>query len=232
MSLEPLTDDLWIADHPHRMPGGIDLPTRMTVVRLPSGDVWLHSPIPIDDALAGQLESIGPIAHVVAPSRMHDLFTAAAMSRWPNANLWTSPTLPDAHPDWKVVGTLAGGPPDAWGGVLLAQHIDRAPRVDEVVFLHVPSRTLIVTDLVFNLHDSPNWQSRLLLTVVGAKDRFAMSRSWRWLFSKDRVATRQSLESVLAWDFDRVVMCHGRVLAVGGPAALRDTVDAVLGSPA
>lgn len=229
MALIALDDDLWIVDHPHRMPGGLDLPTRMTVVRLPDGTLWLHSPVPVDDETARALEALGPVAHVVAPSLMHDLFTSSAMARWPQASLWTSPALPERHPEWSVTGTISEKAPDAWGGALQVHAIAGAPRVDEVVFHHAPSRTLIVTDLVFHLYDPPNLQSRLMRALIGAQDRFAVSRSWRWVFSKDRQATRRSLDPVLAWDFERVVMCHGRVLEAGGREALRQAADRVLG---
>jgi glyoxylase-like metal-dependent hydrolase (beta-lactamase superfamily II) len=41
------------------------------------------------------------------------------------------------------------------------------------------------------------------------------------LLIRDRRAARQSLERILAWDFDRVVVAHGDVLEAGGRGALR-----------
>jgi hypothetical protein len=38
---------------------------------------------------------------------------------------------------------------------------------------------------------------------------------------RDRAAARRSLETILAWDFDRVVVTHGRALETGGREALR-----------
>ena len=37
---------------------------------------------------------------------------------------------------------------------------------------------------------------------------------------RDRAAARQSLEQILAWDFDRVVVAHGDILDSGGHQAL------------
>jgi hypothetical protein len=42
------------------------------------------------------------------------------------------------------------------------------------------------------------------------------------LLIRDREAARDSLERILAWDFDRVVVAHGDVLENGGHAALRE----------
>jgi hypothetical protein len=41
------------------------------------------------------------------------------------------------------------------------------------------------------------------------------------LLIRDRRAARESLERILGWDFDRVVVAHGDVLASGGREALR-----------
>ena len=41
------------------------------------------------------------------------------------------------------------------------------------------------------------------------------------VMTRDRAAARESLEGILAWDFDRVIMAHGRVLPNGGRDALR-----------
>jgi hypothetical protein len=41
------------------------------------------------------------------------------------------------------------------------------------------------------------------------------------LLVRDRAAARRSLERILAWDFERVVVAHGAVLESGGREALR-----------
>jgi hypothetical protein len=33
---------------------------------------------------------------------------------------------------------------------------------------------------------------------------------------RDRVAARQSVDRVLQWDFDRIIMTHGEVVETGG----------------
>jgi hypothetical protein len=48
----------------------------------------------------------------------------------------------------------------------------------------------------------------LFLRIVGAWRRTAQSRMWR-LLTKDREAAARSVEDVLSWDFDRLVMAHG-----------------------
>ncbi|MBW2399010.1 MAG: hypothetical protein JRG80_07020 [Deltaproteobacteria bacterium] len=45
----------------------------MTVIRLENGDLWLHSRVaPTDDRVEAPL-AIGPVGHIVAPSKFHQL---------------------------------------------------------------------------------------------------------------------------------------------------------------
>jgi glyoxylase-like metal-dependent hydrolase (beta-lactamase superfamily II) len=58
------------------------------------------------------------------------------------------------------------------------------------------------------------------MRLLSSYGRFGPSRLDPFLI-RDRRAARQSLERILAWDFDRVVVAHGDVLENGGPDALR-----------
>ena len=64
--LRSLGESLWCVDHEQTLPGRFHMPTRMAVVRLPGGGLWLHSPVPIDDRLAEELAELGPVRDIVA----------------------------------------------------------------------------------------------------------------------------------------------------------------------
>jgi hypothetical protein len=217
MRLVAVADDLWTVEHPMRFPGGVHLPARMTIVRLPDGDLLLHSPIPIDDALAAEIDALGPVAHVIAPSLMHHAFVPKALARYPQALLTAAPGLAEKCPELPVADVLADEAPPAWAGVIDQVVIRGAPRLNEVVFLHRPSRTLIATDLVFNVRAPRGWTTGLLLRMMGTYGRLAQSRLWRF-YTKDRAAVRQSLEKIVAWSFQRVLPGHGELFDGGAPA--------------
>jgi hypothetical protein len=69
--LKPVAEGLWIVDSGPLSAYGLALPLRMTVVRLSSGDLWLHSPTRFDGELKREMEKIGPIRHLVAPDIAH-----------------------------------------------------------------------------------------------------------------------------------------------------------------
>ena len=48
---------------------GVHFPCRTTIVQLETGGLLLYSPGPVDESTALAIEAIGPVEHLVAPSR-------------------------------------------------------------------------------------------------------------------------------------------------------------------
>ena len=61
----------------------------------------------------------------------------------------------------------------------------------------------------------PAGRARLFCWLVGASGRFGPHRIIR-LGIRDRGAARASLDRILQWDFERVIVTHGDVLEHGG----------------
>ena len=219
--LRPLAPDLWVAERTFRN-GLVDLAVRMTVLRQRDGSLLLHSVVELDRALRAELDALGPVRSIVAPNLHHHLFAADYPTGYPDARLYAAPGLPLKRPDLKFAEELTDIAPAAWR-TDLEQHLFRgAPFLNEVVFFHPASRTLVLTDLVMNVaKGDAHGAARLFFLVVGAEGRFGPHRLLRYLFIRDRAAARGSVERILAWDFDRVVMSHGRVLDTGGRDAFR-----------
>ena len=103
--------------------------------------------------------------------------------------------------------------------MLDARRVDGCPSMNEWVLLHRPSGTLIVCDLIFNIHAVKRWSASLIFRMVGAWKRCAQSRMWRF-FVKDRAAAAASLKAIMAWDFERIVLAHGDVIEADASEAL------------
>src|SRR3712207_902440 len=69
--LKPVAENLWIVDSGPQEAMGLSLPVRMTVIRMGNGDVWLHSPTRYNAELRREIETLGPIRHLVAPNIAH-----------------------------------------------------------------------------------------------------------------------------------------------------------------
>ena len=211
--------NLWSAEQEIGWQGGlISIPVRMTVIRLGNGQLVLHSPVDISRELHAELDALGPVGFIVVPEA-HGRFAEAASQAFPSARLMAAPGAPSRRKSLAFHDSLADQPPAAWAGHV-ESHLVLGFPLHEVVLFHRPSRSLVLTDLCFNIRRSSSRVARLFFRANGMWQRFGPSRILRRVVT-DRAAFRRSLERVLRWDFERIVPGHGDVLEHGGPAALR-----------
>lgn len=211
--LHPIAPDIWGIEDDLFMPGGLHFPVRMTVVKLPDGGLLLHSPVKIDDARAAALAELGPVKHIVAPNALHHLFFGEAQARYPDALSWAAPGLAAKRDDLRFDRTLdpTGSEPTPWSDVLESRFVDGIPWANETVFLHRPSKTLLVTDLFFNMQSPANRRSRFFFWLLGVLGRPRQSPLLR-MQTKDRAAAANACRGILEWSFDRAVPAHGPVV--------------------
>ena len=65
--LTELSENIWIANASQKVMG-FEFGTRMTVIRLGSGELFLHSPIPINERLKAEIDALGGVKYIVAPN--------------------------------------------------------------------------------------------------------------------------------------------------------------------
>jgi hypothetical protein len=210
--LQQLADDLWVATRPLKIIVG-DIGTRMTVIRI-AQELLLHSPVALDASTQEALDRLGRVRWIVGPSKAHHLFLGDWVRAYPSAELWGAPGLAEKRTDLHFDHVLDDAIAAPWRGGLLHTLVRGMPRVNEVAFFHPSSRTLVLTDLAFNVPRGAR-NARLFHRLVGATGRFGPHRLVR-LAIRDRAAMRASMKEVLLWDFDRVVVTHGDVLETGG----------------
>jgi hypothetical protein len=217
--LAALGDGIWIEERPQRF-YGLEVGTRMTVMRLADGNLLLHSPVPLDAALRRELDAVGTVRYVVAPNRVHHLYAGDVAESYPGARLWIAPGLERKRPDLAYVAILGDEAPAEWRGEVDQTFFRGRPYENEVVFFHRASRTLVLCDLAFNFGPRAAAPTRWLMRLMRSYGRFGPS-TLDPLLIRDRRAARASLERILDWDFDRVIVAHGDVLERGGREALR-----------
>jgi hypothetical protein len=222
MTLVPLDDGLWSATCAQTL-YGIQLGTRMTVVRLAGGGLLLHSVVPMTGALRAAVEPLGPITHIVLPDLYHHLHVGPWSLAFPKARIHAPPGMAKKRPDLRIDAELSEHPHPDWSTDLKPLFIAGCS-LRETVFLHPRSRTLIAADLIENFHGSEHWPTRLYLRIAAIDRGPGFSRLLRWLY-RDRPRARASLERLLAEDFDRIVPCHGQIIAHGGKEGLRLAYD-------
>jgi hypothetical protein len=83
--------------------------------------------------------------------------------------------------------------------------------VEEVEFLHRKSRTLILTDFLQNYHAEEGDLVGNIVKKIGGVLNGGVPLDVRLSFT-DRRLGREALARLLSWDFDKLIVAHGRCL--------------------
>lgn len=198
---------------------GVKLPVRAIVVQ-EGKRVILISPIGFDEEQVHKIRALGEVTDIVEPNLYHHVYLSPAMKLFPKATIWGSPGFKEKRPDvqWKILTK------DAWphADILQMHFLEGAPNFNEVDFFHPATRTLIVMDLCFNMKQPAGWAAPML-KLLGNYDGLAVSRVFKFL-TKDKSAMKNSIQKVLQWDFDRIIMGHGEVVESNGKPQLMEVL--------
>lgn len=226
-TLKPVDEGLWVIDGPAIRFYGMPFSTRACVVRLANGDIWVHSPTWLSDGLRDEVAALGPVAHLVAPNWIHYAYVPEWQAAFPDALAWAAPGVAKraAKKGMAIrfdadLGERAEAP---WAGEIEQMIVEGSPIHREVVFFHVASKTLILTDLIenFEAHKLP-WWMRLLTRVAGIADPDGkMPPDMKASFAGHRDQLRAAVERMIAWGPERVILAHGRWYERDGVAELK-----------
>lgn len=225
-TLKPVAEDIWIVDGPVIRFGPallkMPFPTRMTVIRLASGELFIHSPTALVPELKAEVQAIGKPRFVIGPNRIHYWWIPEWRKAWPEAQIYLAPRIKeqaDGRIDLPAIelDRDAGYPWDAEIATLPVA----GSFMTEVVFFHFASRTLVLTDLIENFEPRKLGPfTRLLTWLGGARDPDGQTpRDMRLTFAKPQV--KAAVEKMISWNPERVILAHGRWYETNGVAELR-----------
>ncbi len=208
--LERFAEDVWIEHRPLRFLG-VETGTRMTVVRLPDGALFIHSPVALDPATREAVDALGPVRAIVAPSLFHHLYVGDWARAYPSASVSATPGLEKKRGDVAWTGILGDEPAPDWRGALDQVHFAARTMENEVIFFHPRSKTIISCDFMFNLAAHPAPLTRIVARLFGQSEP---GPTWleHVMMRKTRAAGREQIDRVVAWGAERLVLAHGDVI--------------------
>jgi hypothetical protein len=214
--------EIWTADGPEVVAIlGFHYPTRMAVVRLSGNDLFVWSPVALTSDLQAATDALGTVRHLVAPNSLHHVFIADWKRAYPDARTYATPGLQakrkDIAFDENLESARIAGWPEEIEHVLMPNGI-----TNEVVFFHRPSGTVIFTDLIqqFPSRWFSGWRAVVAKWDLMLGPEPSVPRKFRMAFT-DRRAARDSLERILDWPAEKVLMAHGTPVAENGRAFIR-----------
>ncbi len=231
-TLKPVAENVWIVDGPLIRFGYLGLkfpfPTRMTVIRLKDGSLWLHSPTDLTPSLKNEIDALGPVRHLIAPNRIHYWWLGDWAAAYPNAQTYAAPGVKKQA---RQHGRFAGYQHDLTTETAMTMAPDEIDMLvvpggylSEAVFFHRASRTLILTDLMQNYERSKIASPffRFLSRLSGAADPDGkMPFDLRLTFFGYRRQLAEAVRTMIAWAPERIIIAHGRWYAADGAAQLR-----------
>lgn len=224
--LEALGPELWVAEGGIVSFYGIAYPTRMAVVRLADGGLWVWSPINLTDEIEREVATLGSVRHLVSPNKLHHLFLGQWSARFPDAKLWGTASTVAKVKTLRFSGVLGDSAPPDWAGQIDEYHLDNSRFLDELLFFHRKSRTAIVGDYSqpFSetfLDSKWPWWARFLARRVGmVEGRGYAPLEVRMTFFH-RASARAKMQALIDADPQRVVVAHGELIRKGGADFLR-----------
>jgi hypothetical protein len=214
--------EIWIADGPTvNAFAGFHYPTRMAIIRLADGSLFVWSPTPLTDRLRSEVNALGPVRHIVTPNSLHHLFVLDWKRAWPDAKIHAAPGLRNKRKDIDFDIDLGDTPNPDWTGEIDQVLVPGNAITTEIVFFHVKSSTVLFTDLIqhFPTNWFSGWRGIVARLDLMAAANPSVPRKFRLAFT-GRHAARSALARILAWNADKVLMAHGAPVTESGKAIL------------
>jgi hypothetical protein len=209
-ALRPFGENIWLADGPVVESAGFAYPTRMAVIRLDGGDLFVWSPIALTPELRAAIDALGVVRFIVTPTCMHHVALPEWRAAYPNAALYAAPGSRARRKDIAFDADLTDEAPAAWAGQIDQALMHGNAIATEAVFFHRASGTALFADLLQNF--PPNWFKgwrRLVARLdgmIGAEAQ--VPQKFRVAFTNRRAA-RESLRRIETWQIERILMAHG-----------------------
>lgn len=226
----PLTDvqiqsfgqDLLIVDGPIAYDFGVPFSTRMIIAKLNDGSLWICDPIQVSINTFNHIKSLGTVKYLIASTWRHVWRLKEGHRLFPEAELWSSRRVPRNCKGLPFTGFLADEQTKGWAGEFDQIVFRGNALLDEVLFLHKKSRTLIVGDLIQNhatKRSQPLRNALWKLAGVGYPHG-GVPRDIRLTFTS-RDQARQSLDQLLSLDFDKLIIGHGPCVEKGAKRVVK-----------
>ncbi|MGB1261084.1 MAG: hypothetical protein ACPG6P_13650 [Akkermansiaceae bacterium] len=206
---------------------GASFGRRMVVLQSSRGNVMLHSPFVLEGEILETVNQLGPVTEVVVPTVFHDTFLNEVQQKYSSANYLVADgaeRLIKAKQGSENIGKLALS---EWAGDLTVIPIEGMPKVNEYAFIHHPSRSLLVSDLIFNIEGLHGAWRKTMASLLGFSSAPGPSRLFRAMI-KDKDAFRGSLEEILTHDFDQIITSHFNVISADGPRVIEQVLNRML----
>jgi hypothetical protein len=227
MYLNEVDENIWTYEGNTVNFHGFPYSTRMTVIKLRNSHLWIHSPGKLNQVLKEQLSGLGTVKYLIAPNKLHHLFLPEWISEYPDAKCYAAPGLIKKRPDIEFEKELSNSAVKEWQDEIEQIIFQGSPFMEEAVFFHVSSKTLILTDLIENFSPSAfNWWQKPIAWLTGIISPNGKTPiDWRLSFVFGKAKARVALDKMVAWKPTNIIISHGECLFGNGLEFLKQSFE-------
>jgi len=237
--IRKLTENITTTSAPFLRFGRIKVGGRGTLVRLPTGGIAVFSPTALTPEVKETVSALGEPKYLVALDIEHHIFLGDWNKEYPSAKVLGPEGLPEKRakqkneevpfsvvftPKNKATTKVDADFDAAFDYEYVDGHVSK-----ELVFNYKPDKTLIEGDLFFNLpateqfsktdvNPTTGFLTRIFCALNSTQGAAMGQRRFIWYATSggNRPSFNKSIERISAWDFDKIVPCHGDVIESGG----------------
>lgn len=226
--LKEIDDNIWIVDGDEikmdvfvfRIP----FTTRMTIIKFGTNKLWIHSPIAFSEELNDKIKMLGEVAHIIAPNKFHYSYILEWHKQYPNAKIWFAKGVDKKIQPCDTINFefLEERVQTEWLEEILFIPFRGSVMMEEVVFFHKKSSTVIFTDLIENIEPKdPSIIFSLLLEV--GDNKYPKARTPRDLRASflDKKVALSCYQKIKNWNPSKIIFSHGKIILEDGHNALR-----------
>ena len=206
--LLPFGKNIWVIEGPMVKDMGLLFSTRMIVVRMSDGSLWVCDPVRISDNTHRLINELGEIKYLLVTTQRHVWRLSSWHEKYPNAQLWSCANVPKKLKHLPYTGTMSDS--QNWGCDFEQITIKGNKLLSEIAFCHKESKTLIMGDIVQNNEQKDGRPfTNFIFRISGAAYPSGGVGFDLKLTFTNRKAARETVCKILSWDFDKLIIAHG-----------------------
>lgn len=206
--IKNISQNIWVKES-HFKALGCKGSTRMTLIKTTQG-LLIHSPVNLDDAEINEINTIGKVTHIVAPNLFHHMYFAQCAEIFPDATCWAPQGLAQKTSYLPAHKILDATKP-IFNKDELRQLEMNGHKLNETIFFHPASATLITADFIYNYRAEQHTAEKLFFRLLNCYDKVAVP-FYHSMSITDKPIFSQSLTDIYNLPIKRIIMSHGRII--------------------
>jgi len=222
--MKKISENLFTYEYSAKIMPGVHFPVNSSFIELEDNQLMIISPGPFERKMIQEIINRYSMVYCVAPNALHYKHLKSFNDFFPETDIYGPSALVRKQP-WlsgKMLG-LDSLNKKLKGQVLLFPILGNS-FLDETVFYCNQSKSLIVTDLFFNMKDPMPLGRKWILNLAGARNKIAQSKLVK-SSTNDKEAYARSVKPLGKLDCQRIITGHGHI--VEGAAEIKKALKVI-----